>query len=172
MAMEKDRRKNRNSKREPQEFEQQIIDIARVTRVMAGGKRMRFRACVVVGDKNGRVGLSMAKGADVTLAVNKAVKKAEKAVVRVNLKNGTIPHSTTYKYGAAKILLKPAPAGTGVISGGSVRLVLEAAGVKNVVSKILGTNNKINNAMATVLALKTLKPAKKKELKEKIEDNK
>lgn len=150
--------RKRFTKREQPEFEQQIIDIARVTRVMAGGKRMRFRACVVIGDRRGRVGAGLAKGADVTLAVQKAVKKAEKHLIKVNLTNGTLPHEIKIKDGAAIVLLKPAPVGTGIISGGAVRLVLELAGVENVVSKILGTNNKINNVQATIKALQLLKP--------------
>jgi len=139
------------------EFDQQIIDIARVTRVMAGGKRMRFRACIVIGDHNGKVGSAVAKGADVTLAVNKAVTKAKKNLISVPIVNETIPHRVDVKYGAAKILLKPAPKGTGIIAGGAVRAVLDLAGVSNVVAKILGTNNKINNVKASIEALRMLK---------------
>ena len=157
------KRRSPRPKKEKPEFDQTIVDIARVTRVMAGGKRMRFRACVVIGDKKGRVGMGLAKGADVTVAVQKAVKKAERDLIKVNLVDGTIPHEVLMKDGAAKVLLKPAPVGTGIISGGSVRLVLELAGVEDVVSKILGTNNKVNNARATILALGLLKIRKKKE---------
>lgn len=163
MALSKN--KNFKPKREKPEFEQQIVDIARVTRVMAGGKRMRFRACVVIGDKKGRVGMGLAKGADVTLAVQKAVKKAEKDLVKINLVKGTIPHEINIKNGSAKVLLKPAPSGTGIISGGAVRIVLELAGVENVVSKILGGNNKINNVRATIKALEKLKAPRATEAK-------
>lgn len=157
--------------REEKEFSQVIIDIARVTRVMAGGKRMRFRACVVVGDRKGKVGSAVAKGADVTLAVNKAVAKAKKNLVNVPLINETIPHRVDVKFGAAKLLIKPAPKGTGIIAGGAVRAVLDLAGVSNVVAKILGTNNKINNVKATIKAFKMLKyvepkPADNKKSKE------
>jgi small subunit ribosomal protein S5 len=156
--------------KEDKEFDQRIIDIARVTRVMAGGKRMRFRACVVIGDRKGRVGSAVAKGADVTLAINKAVNKAKKNLVNVPIINETIPHRIDVKFGAAKIMLKPAPKGTGIIAGGAVRTVLDLAGVSNVVAKILGTNNKINNVKATIKALKTLKriepKLEKKEVKE------
>ncbi len=144
------------------EFDQVIIDIARVTRVMAGGKRMRFRACVVIGDRKGKVGSAVAKGADVTLAVNKAVTKARKNLVSIPIVNETIPHRVDVKFGAARILIKPAPKGTGIIAGGAVRMVLDLAGVSNVVAKILGTNNKINNVKATIKALQMLKKVEPK----------
>lgn len=167
---EKDTNKKRmKPKKEQSEFEQQIVDLARVTRVMAGGKRMRFRACVVIGDKKGRVGVGLAKGKDVALAVSKAVVKAEKNLIKVNIVNGTIAHEIYIKLGAAKVLLKPAPEGTGIISGGAVRIVLELAGIKNVVSKIMGTNSKINNVDATMLALSSLKTVDRKPKKAKVE---
>jgi len=143
--------------KEPQEFEQKIIDLARVTRVMAGGKRMRFRACVALGDKKGRVGFGLAKGADVTIAVTKAVNHAKKCLIEVPMVNETIPHSIVYKYKAAQILLKPAPKGTGIKAGGAMRVVLELAGVPNVVGKIMGTNNKVTNVKAIIEALTTFK---------------
>lgn len=144
-------------RREKSEFDQHIVEISRVTRVMAGGKRMRFRACVVIGDKKGRVGMGLAKAKDVPMAVQKAVKKAERDMIRVNLAGETIPHAVELKLQSAKILIKPAPKGTGIISGGAVRIVLEYAGIKNVVSKILGSNNKVNNIRATIKALSLLK---------------
>src|SRR6056297_1644516 len=140
-----------------EEFEQRILDIARVTRVMAGGKRMNFRATVVIGDKNGRVGVGVKKGADVSIAVNKAVNKAKKDIVTVPIINDTIPHKIKEKVGAAKIMFKPAPAGSGVIAGGIVRVILELTEIKNVSSKILGTNNKMNNARCTLEALRNLR---------------
>ncbi len=153
--------KNSKSKRpgrgEEKDFDQAMIDIARVTRVMAGGKRMRFRACIVVGDRKGRVGMAVAKGADVTLAVNKAVTKAKKNMITVPIINQTIPHRVDVKSGAARVMLKPAPKGTGIIAGGAVRAVLDIAGVTNVVAKILGSSNKINNVNATLKALQSLK---------------
>ncbi|MBP6942889.1 MAG: 30S ribosomal protein S5 [Candidatus Buchananbacteria bacterium] len=156
------RRRPQRARKEQSEFEQYIVDISRVTRVMAGGKRMRFRACVVIGDKKGRVGMGLAKAKDVPMAVQKAVKKAERDMIRVPLVGETIPHEVALKDGSARILIKPAPAGTGIISGGAVRIVLEYAGVKNVVSKILGANNKVNNVRATIKALSLLKkPARK-----------
>jgi small subunit ribosomal protein S5 len=139
------------------EFDQRNLALDRVTRVTKGGKRMRFRACVIIGDHKGRVGFGVAKAGDVSAAINKAVTQAKKKVFTVPMAKETIPHQVDYKFGAAKVLLKPAPAGTGVKAGGAMRVVLEMAGVPNVVGKILGTNNKINNTKATVAALKLLR---------------
>jgi len=141
---------------EKKEFDQRILDLARVTRVTKGGKRMRFRACVIIGDRKGRVGYGVAKGADVAASVNKAVTQAKKRLITVPLQNGTIPHAAYQKFSAASILIKPAPRGTGIKAGGAVRVVLELAGVPNAVAKILGSNNKINNAKAAMKALQQL----------------
>lgn len=150
-------KRNKNTRRAAaDEFEQKVIDLARVTRVMAGGKRMRFRACMVIGDGKGQIGYAVAKGSDVTIAINKAVAKAKKDMFKVSIHNDTIPHEILYKFKAAKVLLKPAPSGTGIIAGGAVREVLELSGVPNVVAKILGSSSKINNVKATFLALKKL----------------
>ena len=149
----------------PEEFEQKMLDIARVTRVMAGGKRMRFRACVAVGNKKGRVAIGLAKGADVTGAVTKAVNKAKKEFLDVPIVNETIPHEIYQKLGAAKILFKPAKKGRGIIAGGVVRIILELSGVKNVTSKILGTGNKVNNAKCVMEALRNLKRPEPKRVK-------
>ncbi|MEK7508544.1 MAG: 30S ribosomal protein S5 [Patescibacteria group bacterium] len=141
---------------------QTTVELARVTRVTKGGKRMRFRACVVVGDKKGSVGFGVAKGADVTLALSKAARQAKKNMVKIILEKGTtIPHVVYAKYKAAKVLLKPAPPGSGIIAGGSVRMVLEAAGVPDVVSKCLGSKSKINNIKATFEAIKKLRARRK-----------
>ncbi len=151
-------RKNRGPKiQEPKEFEQSIIDLARVTRVMAGGKRMRFRACVAIGDGKGKVGIGIAKGADVTLAINKAVNRAKKKMIVVPIVNETIPHEIREKFKAARIMLKPAPSGTGVKAGGTMRVLLELAGVPNVVGKMMGTGNKVTNVKATMNAFERLK---------------
>lgn len=136
-----------------EEFEQTIVDLARVTRVMAGGKRMRFRAAVVIGDRKGAVGIGVAKGADVTNAVNKAVMQAKKNLIHVKLIEGTIPFPVISKSCGAQVLLKPAVQGRGLIAGGPVRMVLDLAGVKNIVSKMQGSNNKINNIRAVMNAL-------------------
>jgi len=151
--MVKHRRRPINEK----EFNQQLIHLARVTRVMAGGKRMRFRAVVVIGDGKGRVGFGVAKGADVTIAITKAVKKAKKTLIKVPIVNNTIPHEIRIKYKAAKILLKPAPQGTGIRAGSAVRQVLDLAGIPNVVGKILGSKNKLVNVQAVMKALASFK---------------
>ena len=144
---------------EQKEFDQRILSLDRVTRVTKGGKRMRFRACVIIGDRKGRVGYGVAKGADVAAGVNKAVTQAKKRLITVPIVNGTIPHVVAQKFSAASVLLKPAPKGTGIKAGGAVRVVLELAGVPNAVAKILGSNNKINNAKASILALQQLRRA-------------
>ena len=165
-----DRKKARPRKndRPVDEFEQKIVDIARVTRVMAGGKRMRFRACVVIGNKKGKIGVGLDKGADVSIAVNKAVNKAKKNIVDVSIVNETIPHEVYYKLGAAKILFKPAAKGKGVISGGATRSILELSGIKNITTKNLGTNNAVNVAKCTIAALGDMR---KVEVKSKKTDN-
>lgn len=149
--------RHREGSREPREFEQEIIDISRVTRVVAGGKRMRFRTCVVIGDKKGRVAYGIAKGGDVSLSVAKAVAAAKKRLITVPLKDGTIPHQMQLKFGAAQILIKPAPSGTGLIAGGPLRPLFELAGIQNIVSKMQGSRNKINNVKAAYLGLKSLR---------------
>lgn len=147
--------------REEREFDQKILDLARVTRVTKGGKHMRFRACVILGDKKGGVGYGVAKGADVSIAVNKAATKAKKTIVKVPIVNETISHEIWEKFGAAKVMLKPAPKGTGIKAGGAMRVIFELAGVPNVVGKILGSDSKINNTKATISALKKLRDWKK-----------
>lgn len=144
--------------REPREFEQKILELARVTRVTKGGKRMRFRACLIIGDRRGRVGMGVAKGADVAMSVEKAFRKAKKDMVTIPLHNETIPHIVDRKFAAARVLLMPAPQGTGLKCGGPIRVILELAGVPNAVSKVMGSNNKINNAKAVMAALKALRP--------------
>lgn len=139
------------------EFEQRILEVARVTRVMAGGKRMSFRACVAIGDRKGNVGLGLGKGADVTMAVNKAVNRAKKDMVNVPIVKDSLPHEIIQKDGAAIVMFKPAKKGRGVIAGGVTRIILELAGVKNVTSKTLGSKNKINNARCTIEALRALR---------------
>lgn len=139
--------------RQDREFEQSVIDLARVTRVVAGGKRMRFRACVVIGDQKGKVGMAVAKGADVASAVNKAVNQAKKHMITVATVKDTIPHDVRVRFKSAELYMKPAPQGSGVIAGGAVRSVMGLAGVKNVVCKMMGSANKINNVKAVILGL-------------------
>lgn len=162
------RRPNRGEQGK-KEFEQKTIEVARVTRVVAGGKRMRFRALVVIGDKKGRVGIGVRKGVDVSEAVNKAVNTAKKSMITMPLIDGTIPHEIKVKFKSSVVFLKPAKPGTGVIAGGAIRQVLDLVGVKNVLSKMMGSSNKINNVMATYLALSKMKsvpaPIKKETVK-------
>ncbi len=134
-----------------------LIYINRVAKVVKGGKRMRFSALTVTGDGHGHVGIGIGKANEVPEAISKAGAVARKNLVEVILKGTTIPHEIEFKYGAAKVLLKPAAAGTGVIAGGSVRAVLESAGVKDVLTKSMGSSNRINVARATLLALKSLR---------------
>lgn len=151
-------KKRKFKKRPKPEFDQKLVDIRRVTRVVAGGRRMRFRVTMVIGDRKNRVGVGIAKGNDVSAAIEKAVLQAKKHMVTVPLTdNGTIPHEQMIKVGSARLFLKPAYPGTGIIAGSSVRPVLELAGVKNVFAKIYGTTNKLNNVTATVEALSTLR---------------
>lgn len=156
--MARPRRTNRGGQ-EPikREFEQKIVEIKRVTRVVAGGKRMRFRALVVIGDRKGKVGMGLRKGTDVSEAVNKAVSAAKKNMVTVKIVNDTIPHEIKFKYKSSVVFLKPAMSGTGVIAGGAIRSVLDLVGIKNVLSKMLGSSNKVNNVTATYLALTRLR---------------
>lgn len=156
MANKNVKRGNKRNRRERDEFDQRIIDLARVTRVMAGGKRLRFRACVVVGDHKGKLGYGVAKGADVTLAVTKAVNHAKKHLLNIDISTGSIPHQVMQKYKAAQVMLRPAPVGTGIVAGGAVRSVLELSGIKNISAKIFGSNNKVNNVKATFIALENL----------------
>jgi len=154
-------RRNRRPEIQPEEkqFDERTLHIDRVARVVKGGRRFRFRALVVVGDRKGRVGIGIAKGADVTAAVTKATEVAKKHFIKVNLYKGTLPHEAEAKVAGSRILIKPASAGTGLIAGGVVRTILEVTGVSNVLSKSLGSSNKANTAYATIAALQTLVPA-------------
>jgi len=138
------------------EFEETVVDIRRVSKKTKGGNTIRFSALVVVGDKKGRVGVAIAKAPDVRSAIKKSIEAAKKRFIIVPLHGRTIPYSVEEKFSAAKVLLKPAPPGSGIIAGGPMRVVLEAAGVRDAVGKILGTKNKISNVYATIAALKTI----------------
>lgn len=144
------------------EFQETIVQINRVSKKTKGGNQMRFAALVVVGDRKGQVGVGLSKAPDVRSAIQKAVSLAKRKMIMAPLKGTTIPYDVLQKYGAAKVLLKPAPPGSGIIAGGPMRVVLEAAGVNDVVGKIMGTKNKISNVYATIEALKTLSEIKER----------
>jgi len=156
-------RRNRRPEiqQEEKQFDERTLHIDRVARVVKGGRRFRFRALVVVGDRKHKVGIGSAKGADVTAAVTKATEVAKKNLVSVSLYKGTLPHEVETKVSGARILLMPASAGTGLIAGGVVRTILEVAGVKNALSKSLGSSNKTNTSYATIAALDSLVPSNK-----------
>jgi len=145
---------------QPKEFEEKVIAIDRVARVVKGGRRFRFRATVVVGDRAGRVGVGVGKGSEVMTAIAKAVARARARLTVVPLEEHTIPHEIQVRFAGAHVLLKPASPGTGVIAGGAVRDVVEVAGIRDLLTKSLGSTNKVNNAYATALALSRLKPAR------------
>ena len=162
MAMQQDTRRMRRPDLVPEEkqFDERVVHIDRVARVVKGGRRFRFRALVVVGDRKNKVGIGIAKGADVTTAITKATEVAKKQLTTVSLYKGTLPHEAEAKVSGARILLMPASLGTGLIAGGVVRTILEVAGVKNALSKSLGSANKANTAYATIAALQSIKPSK------------
>ena len=146
------------------EFEETVVQINRISKKTKGGNQMRFSALVVVGDRKGKVGAGLSKAPDVRSAIQKAIASAKRKMIKVSLSGTTIPCSVLEKYSAAKVLLKPAPAGSGIIAGGPMRMVLEAVGIRDAVGKILGTNNKISNVYATLKALETItKMSKRKD---------
>lgn len=145
--------------REEKIFEEYVINIDRVARVVKGGRRFRFKALVAVGDHKNRIGIGVAKGADVQSAVAKATDVAKKTMITFPVVKATIPHDVEVKVGGARVLLKPAAPGTGVIAGGVVRSIIGLTGIHNMLSKSLGSTNKVNNAYATIEALRQLVPA-------------
>lgn len=158
--MDRDQRRPRDVSPEEKQFDERVLHIDRVARVVKGGRRFRFRALVAVGDRKHKIGIGSAKGADVTTAVAKAMEVAKKNMITVHLYKATLPHEATGRIAGANILIMPASPGTGLIAGGVVRTVLEVAGVKNALSKSLGSTNKTNTAYATLQALESLVPAK------------
>lgn len=159
MTPKPEAKNNNRGRRKPEEdsaFEQKLVDLARVTRVTKGGKRMNFRACVVIGDKAGQISYGIAKGADTTIAINKAVAQAKKRMLQVDVKTGTLPYAIKEKFKAAEVMIRPGKKGRGIIAGGVVRIVLELAGYHDVVAKIIGSQNKVNNVKAVYYMLQKI----------------
>ena len=166
----------RNSQRPPkkeEEFDAKLVDLARVTRVSAGGRRFSFRATVVMGDHKGRVGVGVAKGSDVAMAVEKAKRQAKKTMIKVSLEKHTIPYEVEAKFGSSRVILRPQREGRGLVAGGAAREVCEKAGIKDISAKFISkTHNNLNNARATMKALEQLPIILKMSPEVKEEDNK
>jgi len=155
-----------NSNEFVKEFEETVLQINRISKKTKGGNQIRFSALVIIGDKKGRVGVGLSKATDVRSAIRKAIELAKRKVIKVTLAGTTIPYSVREKFSAARVLLKPAPPGSGIIAGGPMRAVLELAGVRDGVGKILGTKNKISNVYATLKALERVSEISKMKEKE------
>lgn len=163
----------KNSKRGPKiqeqkEFDEEVIQLDRVTRVVKGGRRLRFRATVAIGNHKGKVGIGIGKSAEVVTAIKKAVTAAKKNMIKVPIYNETVPHRIQMKFKASKVLLIPAGAGTGIIAGGAARKVIELCGIKNILSKTLGSSNRVNSTKATFEALKALRTREQREPKKEV----
>lgn len=158
----------RGRDRKEKDFDHTLLHVARVARVVQGGRRFSFRATVAIGDKKGKVGVGVAKGSDVSLAIGKAIHDAKKDLVTFPILGETIPHETEAKYKGAQIIIKPARVGKGIVAGGSLRVIAELGGIKNLTAKNIGSRNKINSAKAMLKALKSLRVKKVKEAEEKV----
>lgn len=167
-------KKHRAPVKEAKEYDEEVIQIDRVTRVVKGGRRLRFRATVVIGNRKGKVGIGIGKSTEVAGAIKKAVSTAKRNIIRVPIMNETIPHDIKIKHKGSRIIMLPASEGTGIIAGGAVRKVVELAGIKNILSKSFGTNNRVVNTQATYNALGLLrqrtapKKQEKKEVQQKM----
>ncbi len=150
-------KKGRGPIREAKEFDEEVIQIDRVTRVVKGGRRLRFRATVVIGNKKGKVGVGIGKSTEVQGAIQKAISKAKKTLITVPMVGQTIPHKIKVKFKSAKLMLMPACPGTGIIAGGPLRKIIELAGVRDVMAKALGCKNRLSNSKAAIMALSQLK---------------
>lgn len=147
------RKRSQSAPREASEFEERVIEVSRVSRTVKGGRRIRFRALVVIGNHKGKIGMGLGKSTDVSEAVKKAVAQAKKKLITVPIIDGTIPYEVTVKHGSAVVMLRPAATGTSIVAGGSVRAIADLAGITDLLSKMLGSANKINNILATIKAL-------------------
>jgi small subunit ribosomal protein S5 len=152
------RRDRRDAPAEPKEFQELVINIDRVARVVKGGRRFRFKALVVVGNEKNKVGIGVAKGADVQAAIAKATEVAKKHLITIAIEKDTIPHDNEVRFSGAQVLIKPASPGTGIIAGGVVRSIIGVTGIRDLLTKSLGSTNKVNIAYATIEALRGLKP--------------
>lgn len=166
------RGRSRGGRREEKEFEEELLQIDRVTRVVKGGRRLRFRATVVIGDRKGRVGFGVDKAVEVPQAIQKAVRNAKKNLVTVPMIDGTIPHEVKLKFKSAKVLIMPAQSGTGIIAGGAMRKIADLAGIENLLGKNIGTSNKIASGKAMMMALASLSTKKNAVSKEKVKEEK
>ena len=157
-------RKGRKDRREKEEkeFDEELLQIDRVTRVVKGGRRLRFRATVVIGDRKGRVGFGVDKAVEVPQAIQKAVRNAKKNLIKVPTVDGTIPHEVHLKFKSAKVMIMPAKSGTGIIAGGAMRKIADLAGIEDMLGKNIGTNNKISSGKAMIMALSELRKPRKK----------
>lgn len=151
---------NKDYTRQPKEYEERVVQIKRVSKKTKGGNNVGFTALVIIGDKKGRVGIALGKAKDVSSAVQKGITKAKENVVDLSLIGGTIPHRVINKFKSAQVLLMPAPVGSGIIAGGTVRDVMQLAGIKDISAKMLGSSNKSANAYCTMQALKSLRRVK------------
>ena len=167
--MDKPRRERKDQNDRNSEFEERVVEISRVSRVVKGGRRIRFRILIVIGDKKGKIGYGIAKGNEIAVAVKKAVSAAKKKVIDVPVIDDTIPYEVTQDLGSARVFLKPASQGTSVVAGGVVRVIAELAGIKNLLSKTIGTSNKVNNVKTVFLALSSFDPEKVAIIKKRFE---
>jgi len=154
------------------EFEERVVEISRVSRVVKGGRRIRFRILVVIGNQRGKIGYGIAKANEVSVGIKKAVNQAKKKMIEVPIVNGTIPYQVVQELGNAKIFLKPASQGTSIVAGGVIRVIAELAGIKNLLSKVIGTQNKVNNVKAVFEAFKNFDPDKVEIIKNRYAESK
>jgi small subunit ribosomal protein S5 len=155
--------------RRASEYEERVVEISRVSRVVKGGRRIRFRILVVIGDQKGKIGYGMAKATEIAVGVKKAVAQAKKHMITVPIINDTIPYQVMHNLGSAKVFLKPASQGTSIVAGGVIRVVADLAGIKNLLSKVIGTSNKINNVKAVFEALSSFDQKKVEIMKKRFE---